>query len=200
MKEKAENNSVISRAKALYGILAVQKKKSITAGCLLIVMTLMWGRIFLGKSPADASAGQDQIIPAEQSSAAVGSIQQNASVSFIELPKIEGRNDRLTRDFFAINGGSFRQFGSAKAAGAINDKIVKRIKTLLKVDATVSGVNPQAFINNKLYKTGNKIDISDGNQMYECVIEKISQTEVLIDCAGTKIKLELANPSEVIEQ
>ena len=197
MKEKNQQNLDFSRLHKVFGLFAFERKKSITAACLLIVMLLMWVRLLIGKSPKNApAAGQELPFIADQMIAQTGIAQPDIAVKFIDLPKIEGRNDRLTRDFFAINNVASKRF---TGTGIVNDKIVKRLKYLLKLDAIVSSNNPQAFINNKLYKTGDKIDISDGNKKYDCVIENIGQTEVLIDCLGTKIKLEIANQLEVIE-
>lgn len=201
MKEKTEQNSGSNKARFFFGSLAAEKKKGITAVCLLTVMTLMWARVFIGKSPRIAPADQaEQTLIAEQSVPEANSVQPGLSVRFIELPKIEGRNDRIARDFFANKDSVYLAATDTAAGQAIKGKIIKKIESTLKLEAIVIGNSPQAFINNRLFKPGDKIDISDGNVKYECVIEKISEMEVLIDCLGTKIKLKIANIFEVIEQ
>ena len=197
MREKAVNNSGSGVPHGLLAMLALQKKKSITAACLLIIMSLLWVRIFASKSPREASAGEGQIIPNENSALTVENIQKDETINLIELPKIEGRNDRLSRDFFTVKGGLLSQFN---AGGNINERIIKKIESRLVLDLIITGADPQAFINNKLYEIGDRIDISDGNQTYNCMIENIHQTEVLIDYSGVKIKLVLEDQSAVIDQ
>lgn len=199
MKENTEQNSGQNKARSFFGFIAAEKKKSITAVCLLTVMTLMWARVFMGKSPQIAPADQNgQTLIDEHSAADANSAQQNLPVSFIELPKIEGRNDHLTRDFFVFKGDGDHNMNSMNSA--VKSGIIKKIESLIKVDVIVMGNSPQAFINNRLFKAGDKINISDGNGKYDCVIEKISETEVLIDCMGIKIVLKIVNPLEVIDK
>lgn len=201
MKERTEQNTGQSKARIFFDILAAEKKKGITAVCLLTVMTLMWGRVFLGKSPRIAPADQPEqtSVNGQFVSDATG-VLTGFPVNYIALPKIEGRNDRLIRDFFTDTNDIDQSSNSLNTSGQANrNTIIRRVESLLKLEAIVSGNSPQAFINNKIFKPGDKIYISDKNIIIECVIEKINETEVMISCLGTKIILKISNPLEVIE-
>ena len=76
--------------------LASEKKKTVLAVCLIALMAFMWIKVFIKKSPVAA----DAMLLAEQSN----SEKENSTavkVSFIELPKVIGRNDMIVRDFFS---------------------------------------------------------------------------------------------------
>ena len=89
------NNRLVSR-------LAAEKKKTVTALCLIAVMTIMWARVLSRKSPATAAAALRQDVVKDESS------NLELNISFIELPKVTGRNDVLVRDFFAV--GDWQEF------------------------------------------------------------------------------------------
>ena len=203
MKEKAEQNLRRSKVRSLLNRLAGDKKKTITAVCLLIVLALMWIRISIGKSSQDARADQIDRIGIDGSSSAADAkdIQPTPSVAFIQLPKIEGRNDRLARDFFTVKDDKPQVAASTYVVAKTSDEqFVRRIKSFLSLDAIEMGSTPRAFINNRLFKEGDKINISDGDEKFECIVEKIIETEVLLNCLETKIVLKLSNPLDVIEQ
>ena len=88
------------RANRLVGRLAAEKKKTVTAVCLIVLMVFMWARVLGKKTPAIAKAAPRQK-DVEQD---ISESNSQLKISFIELPKVPGRNDELTRDFFAANG------------------------------------------------------------------------------------------------
>ena len=95
MLNKSGNNN--NGADRLIGHLAAEKKKVVMAVCLVTLMAFMWIRVFLRKTTT-----------AEANAAAVHTNQESVSkptlkISYIELPKVEGRNDVITRDFFSSN-------------------------------------------------------------------------------------------------
>jgi len=95
------------RAYGLIGQLTADKKKTVVASCLIAVMSIMWVRVLTKQAPETAEAA----LVIEQLNAE-GTSDQKLNVSFIELPKVAGRNDVVTRDFFASKG--WRHFEGEK--------------------------------------------------------------------------------------
>ena len=65
-------------------------------------MVFMWVRVLGKKGPQSANAA----VTAQE--VTEGQTNSELKISFIELPKVEGRNDVLIRDFFAV--GNWRDF------------------------------------------------------------------------------------------
>jgi len=177
------SNKLLSR-------LAAEKKRTIIAVCLLTVMVFMWARVLGRKGPQSASA-------AIMNPKVIEEMNPALKVSFIELPKVEGRNDVLTKDFFAVDG--WRDFmsnsGNGKNVGFVSGSGSETIRSnagKLKLEAIVLGENPRAFINDKLLSVGDKLFIGDGADKRECKVTKIEENTVFIECGETEITLRLA--------
>jgi hypothetical protein len=112
MKQNLRNSG--NGGNRLFSQLAAEKKKAIIAVCLIAVMVFMCVRVAGRKVPQRAKAA----VTAQE----VTESQANSElkISFIELPKVEGRNDVLTRDFFAVdNWRDFMRSGEGKSSGGI---------------------------------------------------------------------------------
>lgn len=146
MKEKAAQNIKHNRVQVLFGQLAAEKKKTITAVCLLTIMALMWVRVFMGKSSQNVKAGQTDEMGIDGSSMSVADANDNQpdlNITFIHLPKVKGRNDCLTRDFFAIRSTKPQSAASTATIGVSGDeKVIKKIEAQLKLEAIEMGGAP----------------------------------------------------------
>lgn len=172
--------------------LAAEKKKGIMALCLIAVMAFMWVRALGGKAPKSAEAA---MILQETTKSQSNS---ESKIYFVELPKVKGRNDVLTRDFFTIETGRLDDRKGVNVVSENNsEEYVKRITKKLKLGTISLGKNPQAFINNKLLSVGDKLPIADGVNTYECEIIGIEKNKVFIRCGEAKIQLILVQPSVV---
>ena len=196
-KSVGKNNS----RTGIFGHFSSERKKVITAGCLIVVMVIMWARVLTGKKPSEAQAAEgNQIVSSagpETKAAA-----KAPKIRFIELPKVKGRNDVITRDIFSIykaENATGNKSGNQSASTAVQQELAGRIKELLKLEAIGMGDHKQAFINNKLLSEGDKLTVDNGDTKYECEIVRILETEVHVKCLEVEIKLELANPNEVID-
>ena len=112
MKQNLRNSG--NGGNRLLGQLATEKKKTIIAVCLIAVIVFMWVRVPGRKMPQSTKAA----VTAQE----VTESQANSElkISFIELPKVEGRNDVLTRDFFAVDDWrDFMRSGEGKSSGGI---------------------------------------------------------------------------------
>ncbi|MFA5239831.1 MAG: hypothetical protein WC476_09025 [Phycisphaerae bacterium] len=168
------------RAGRLLDRLAAEKKKTVVAVFLIAIMAFMWIRVLGRKGPQSANA-------AIMNPKVIEEMNPELKISFIKLPKVEGRNDVLTKDFFAADG--WRDFMSNSDNGS---ETVKSSGRKLKLEAIVLGENPKAFINDRLLSVGDKLLVGDGADMRECKVTKIEENIVFIECGGTEIKLRLA--------
>lgn len=181
------------------GRLAAEKKKTVTAICLIAVMIIMWAKVLSRKSPATAAAAlRNEIVHDENSNL-------ESNISFIELPIVDGRNDVLKRDFFAV--GDWQDFIRNKEGKHLNEdvnvvsrrnrEVMKRVAEKLKLEAIGLDGNPQVFINSKLLSVGDKLLVKDGGNTYECEVVSIEENAVLIKCGEAEITLKLAKVIEV---
>lgn len=200
MRQKTINNSGLARG--LMGQLAAEKKKAVTTLCLIIVMAFLWLRVLTKNAPqaSQASSIAGQLNSQDQTG-------QELNISFVELPKVEGRNDVITQDFFTSNG--WRCFGNGLKEKAVieevnivskngNEEVIRRVAEKLKLEATVVlGTNPRAYINDRVVSVGDKVLIRDGNDTYECEVIEIKENTVVIQCRGAEVTLKLTQASMI---
>jgi hypothetical protein len=200
MRQKVTNHSGLARG--LMGQLAAEKKKAVTTLCLILVMAFMWLRVLTKNAPeaSQASLITGQLNPQDQ-------VSQELNVSFIELPKVAGRNDVITRDFFTSNG--WRYFGNGQKEKAVieevnivskngNEEVIRKVAEKLKLEATVVlGTNPRAYINDKVVSVGDKVLIRDGIDTYECEVIEIKENTVVIKCREAEVTLKLTQASMI---
>ncbi len=176
--------------------LAAEKKKSITALCLVAVMAFMWVRVLFRRTPqAAAAATMTKEMNVE------GKSNPDLKISYIELPEVAGRNDVITRDFFASDG--WQDFVDREAENLVgieevnivskggNEEGVRRVAEQLKLGAIVLSNNPQAFINDKLLSVGDKLPVGEGVDRYECEVVEIKRNTVVVRCREAEITLKL---------
>lgn len=193
----------VGGANGIFAKLAAEKKKTITAVCLLSVMVLMWVKVFVGKSP-------ETVLAEEVSGASVENqleLQQQldgskSKIFYVELPKVKGRNDVLARDFFSDDDTSLVT-ENVRGVEPVADKgrseqVIRKISEKLVLDAIVLGQKPQAFINNRLYEAGDGLTVADETDSYDCEVVKIEETEVTIRCSEGTITLKISHPAEVL--
>ena len=202
MRQNLKNSS--NGVNRLLGQLAAEKKKVVVASCLIGVMVFMWARVLGGKTPESAEAAvMAQAVNLNDKSKA------ELKISFIELPKVKGRNDVLIRDFFAVGswqdfmrGGEGESLAGIEEVGVVSrdgsEEVVKRVAEKLKLEAIGLSENPQAFINDKLLSVGDKLLVRDGTDMYECEVVRIEEKTVFIRCGEAEITLKLKQMIKVI--
>jgi len=199
MKQRVTNHGGL--AKGLFGPLAAEKKKAVAASCLIAVMAIMWVRVLTKQAPEAAEAA----FTTEQLNVE-GTSEQELNVSFIELPQVAGRNDVITKDFFASNG--WRHFDGKKGRNLAvieevnivskngNEEVIRKVAEKLKLEAiVVLSRNPRAFINNKVISVGDKVLIRDGVDTYECEVIEIKENMVVIKCREAEVTLKLTQVS-----
>ena len=203
MRQKVTNHGGL--VKGLFGPLAAEKKKAAAASCLIVVMAIMWVRVLTKQAPEAAEAA----LTTEQLSEE-GSSNQELKVSFIELPQVAGRNDVITRDFFASDGWRHFDDEQERSLAVIekvnivskngNEEVIRKVAEKLKLEAiVVLSNNPRAFINNKVVSAGDKVLIRDGVDTYECEVIKIEieENKVVIKCREAEVTLKLTQVSMI---
>ncbi len=194
MRQNARNSGNI--ANRLFNQLAVQKKKTVLALCLITLMSFMWIRVLIRKAPQAANAG----LLAGQMDVETQS-EPELKISFIELPQAAGRNDVITRDFFDSDGWQDFVDGQGRKSAGVEEvdiiskegdqEVIRRVAEKLNLEAIVLSENPQAFINDKLLSVGDKTLIGDGTNRYECEVVEIKENMVVMRCRESKITLKL---------
>jgi len=192
-----------SRTNRLLSQLTAGKKKTVLAFCLIALMAFMWVRVLTKKGPeaAEATMMAQQRDSEEQ-------VKPQLNISFIELPKVAGRNDVITRDFFSSDG--WQAFvkdeegknwtGNAEVSlisGDRNREVLSNVARKLKLEAIELGENPRAFINGKLLSAGDKLQLKDGGHASECEVVRIEENMVVVRCAEVEITLKLMEATEL---
>ncbi len=191
MTQNTKNGS--TSARKILDKLAEEKKKSATALCLITVMAVMWIRVFTKKTPqgAEAALGPDQVKTEDAP-------REEYRVSFVELPKVAGRNDVISRDFFASNGWQRFVDRQGRKPGGIdivstngNEEVIRRVAEKLNLEGTIVGGIPQAYINGERLEIGRTLPIRDGADTYDCEVTEIEEYTVVIECKAGKFKLSI---------
>jgi len=191
VKQNVRDNS--SGPNRIMSQLAAEKKKTITALCLIGLMVFMWVKVLGGKTPQSAEA----TLMAQKANLDTSGVNSELKISFIELPKVEGRNDVLTRDFFAADGWQVMRGGEVNVVSKDGSEgVVTRIAKKLNLGAIGLGKNPQAFINDKLLSVGDKLLVRDGVNTYECEVIGIEENTVSVRYGEVEIQLKLAQENE----
>jgi hypothetical protein len=194
MRQNAGNNS--RGANRYINLLAAEKKKAVLALCLIVLMAFMWIKVLTKTSPKAANA---ELITELINNMETQS-ETELKISFIELPRVAGRNDVVTRDFFASNGWQDFVDGWGPKVGVEeidivskddDQEVIRRVAENLKLEAIVSSKIPLAFINNEVLRVGDKLFVSDGIDRYECEVVEIKENIVVMSCKESKITLKM---------
>ncbi len=192
---RREGNNDNDFAARLLGRLAVERKKAVTTACLVIVMIFMWVRVLTKNTPEVAEATSPTTV-----SNVEGPSDEAMKVSFVGLPKVAGRNDVITRDFFVADGwrhfvGGRRRFADIEEVNVLSqngsEEVVRKVAEKLRLEAISLSNNPLTCINNRVLYVGDRMLISDGNDKYECEVAAIKENTVVIKCREAEITLRL---------
>jgi len=195
MKEHTKNNK--DGINRLLGQLAVEKKKVGIAVCLITVMAVMWVKVLTKKGPQSVQAA-----PMIEETDVERQVKDAMKITYVDLPQVSGRDDLISRDFFASAGWQdFKSDEQGDSGVEIeevgveptddSEEVVAIVAQHLSLQAIVMGRKPQAFINEKLVSMGEELVVTDGAQMYECEVVEIRENSVLIRCREAEVVLKL---------
>lgn len=189
-----------NRVNRLFSRLVTERKKSVTALCLVAVMVFMWVRVLTRRTPGAAKAAFTT-----EAADIEGQPNPELKISFVDLPEVAGRNDVITRDFFASDGWQGFVDDEVKNIVGIeevsivskdgSEEVIRRVAEKLKLEAIVLSENPRAYINDKVRSVGDKLLVKDGVDMYECEVVGIEENKVVIRCREAEIRLKLTQTS-----
>ncbi len=171
---------------------AAEKKKTVMATCLIVLMLFMWVRVLTRSGPEKASAALSE---------SSGQVESVIEISYVDLPNISGRNDIIGRDFFKIDnwndfsGGRFdvESYEVVTDDSQDDQMITDYIAKALELEAVVMGDRPQAFINGMLVSAGDRIEIDqDANELI-IEVTKIKGDQVVLEYDDLEIKLKVEN-------
>jgi hypothetical protein len=184
----------------LVGRLTMEKKKCIVAVCLIAVMVFMWVRVLTGSQPDSAAAGSRF---SGQADSSVGKLESQPKIFPLQLPKVKGRNDVLSNNFFKVaDWQSFVGAGGYSSVGleqvsvkseTEKQRLRKKLAEQLKLEAIKMGPSPRAFINDKLLGVGDRLSVSDGEAGYEYEVMGFDENRVFLKCEDVEVVLRLAD-------
>lgn len=179
-------------------------KKTVMACALVLIMLFMWVRVFLGHRPATAAAGS------ETSQARTAAHPPRMKLQRLELPKIPGWHDALSRDFFTMKDPtSFGRNPVRPNTGADTEvpvvstpnvaEVIQRVAQTMKLEAVSWSESPRIFINDQLLKVGDRFLVRSGTQSHEFEVLQIYVDSVLVSCKGVQVTLRLAQSLEIVK-
>jgi hypothetical protein len=198
MKQKTKQPGVRNHTLAR---MSAQRKKVIVALVLMGVMVIMWARILTKKN---ASQTGEYAITAQATAAE--SAGPKTKLTYVDLPCVKGRNNVLTHDFF--NGADWDGFHRESRHTGQNGEVIRRsaneqlsdrIETIgkeLRLEAIISGKNPQAYVGGALVSQGGKLTANYEGEQYEFKVVVIGENEVVLECKGVQLKLTITRPVE----
>jgi hypothetical protein len=192
----------LSKARQILDRLAVDRKKTAFAVCLLTVMGFMWARVLLGRRPSPAGADTAAVQPQAKSS------RSPKTICYHKLPNVPGRNDYINRDFFAARDwecfrqvpGSPRQGPGTRMRDTTSNRdqeVIARVAHKMQLQAVLRDGNPRAFLNDQLLRMGDRFIVRDGPDTYEFEVLRIYEDSVLVGCNQTQVTLKLTQPLDV---
>ena len=198
-KNTRNDNSGLKR---VFGHLAAEKKKAGMAICLVAVMAFMWIKVLTKEGPQGAQA-----TPAGGQTESDTQIDDAVKINYLELPEVPGRNDLISRDFFAsASWQGFKRDDEGNNTGGIehvnvtpadlSEEMANRVTPLLKLQAIEDGNSRRAFINDKVMLTGETLVVTDGMDMYECEVIDIRKKSVVVRCREAEIVLKMVQTTE----
>ncbi|MBE0534301.1 MAG: hypothetical protein IH624_01430 [Phycisphaerae bacterium] len=179
--------------------LPVPRGRIVVAVILVTTMAFMWARVlFSGKGgPAAASGAVLRDIATTAADA-----KARPRLTRIDLPVIEGRHDRLSRDFFATaNGQAFQFLGRGPsntppadpvAQQDLTESDVRAIEQGIKLDGIIAEQNHnarQAFINGKLVSVGDDVKIEYKSRQFKLTVIEIHKSNVMLGLENYKLNV-----------
>jgi hypothetical protein len=179
-------------------------KKTVAALALMGVMAVMWVRVLTGHKPGAAAAR-----PTARPETAAS--ETPPRVRFVELPRQPGRHDTIERDFFAVQDRASFQLHGAHPTGTEPEvrvtavdhaqEVIHRVAQRMKLGAVLWSEDrredPQAFINDRLLRIGDRFTLKDGTDSVEFEVLRIYDNSVLVGSDGVQLTLKIAQGFDV---
>lgn len=169
--------------------------KTVVAAALLLLMGIMWMRVFFTSGKPAQAAAYSETKEKEQVKA-----EPAVNIEPVPLPVIAGRNDRLTKDYFAVvlwpqQHSSTPQDVQGRLRNDAEQQRLDFVNTLLSrlsIDAVLmpTGQEPaKVCLNGKVLTEGQTLTLKDKDQTYELTITQIKPNAITIVCDQKAIVL-----------
>jgi hypothetical protein len=164
---------------------AAEKKKLITAACLVLLMIFMWMRILTGSGPEETEASIENTPKSDEKS--------DIKIEFLELPEIVGRNDSIVWNCFNLKESSLaNQSIRKKEDRQINDNgNLEKLKNKLVLEAIEHGDTRMAFLNDTFCCEGDILKVKLDGQIYKLEVIKIDSEKVVLGYSGNEFVIRL---------
>lgn len=189
-------NSVLSS-------LAVERKKVVLAGLLIVVMVFMWTRALNKKKPAsvDIDPTSDAVMVQEK--------EAQISVEYVPVSIVIGHEEFSGKDFFDISNLIEEGTSAGNSCAVVvadsevsqnniescsGEEKLDEVVRKLSLRAVVSGPKSMALINDSIYRLGDQFSVNTGNACYSLKIIGINQNQVKLECLGKEVQLTLTGP------
>ena len=194
----------VKTANAVAGV----DKKVYIAAALIAIMGFMWVRVFVNKkSGPDQASAQDMLtVAADQTKS------QTTTLEYVALPMIEGRNDTLAGDMFALKPWNIEVVAEPEQAPeptvevevedtrAKWESTIRKVAAGLQIEALLVGQNGQkseVFIENKILAKGSILTVKNSGQKYDFIVADIGNNYVELRCDETTVTLKMARQDDV---
>jgi len=166
--------------------------KMVTATILLIMMAILWLRVFLRGRSGPAMARANGAESVQVSLPAADPMVRSVSIHPVSLPVVPGRHDRLAIDPFVFDRAKW--YGPVEDTQPENTGISKtdaeeqkhranlqRISERLVLEAVVkdtNGVPIKACVNGTVLFKGSTIQVKENGEIYELTVTEVRATEI----------------------
>jgi hypothetical protein len=198
------NMTNVKTANAVAGV----DKKVYIAAALIAIMGFMWVRVFVNKKsgPDQASAQDILTVAADQTKS------HTTTLEYVALPMIEGRNDTLAGDMFALKPWNSEVVEEPEQAPEPTVEVVvedtrakwestiRKVAAGLQIEALLVGQNGQkseVFIENKILAKGSILTVKNSGQKYDFIVADIGNNYVELRCDETTVTLKMAQQDDV---
>ena len=196
-----------AKANSMYAVQSqMDKKKLVLAAGLIVVMAFMWVRVFTAKKETPLSS-VDAFIA--ENALNQNSSSQGLKVEYTSLPFVMGRNDELEKDFFDVGnlsslkgGRGFSGFENTNSNEIYGSATVLSKSDLadaaknIKLQAVLAGDDPEAFIENEIYKLGQFFVLEYKGRAYKLKISSIESGSVKLNHEGVEIEINIVEAHE----
>jgi hypothetical protein len=167
--------------------------KVVLAAALLLLMAVLWLRVFL-RGRSGPAAVQAQTLPGQTANQpSGGSSAPKAVLQPLSLPVVEGRHDRLWRDPFVVERSEW--FAQADNPASVDSpregkepsEEQRQQADLQKIAGTVllqavikdpAGVPVRACVNGTVLSKGETLKVKENGKVYELKLTDIGASEV----------------------
>lgn len=188
-------------------LLSTVSPKTVLAAVLLLVMALLWLRVFLRGQGGPNTAEALTVLTAEPVAVGRSSPERTAAKMFLQphpLPVEPGRHDRLLQDPFVLDRAKWfpQEQPSAVSvqaeepvpAAAQQEALLRKIAEKLLLQAVIkdpSGLPVQVCVNGVVLPRGGILKLKENGETYELKVLDMGPQQVRFECQNRVITVQM---------